>query len=236
MFQDTWRDIQGISGWLTEPQAQLLYETAQNVTAGEAIVEIGSHHGRSTVVLAKAKAPEVHLLAVDPYDDDRRWGGGKTALEMFQDNLAARGVSDGVQLARTFGSEAGRDWAGGPVGMLFVDGAHDYPTVLADLEAWIPHLAPNAAVLLHDVYSSPGVTRAVFKRMFTSDMFVFTGSSRSLACFRRQDMSSGAALLSGLRMLGPMPWMCRNLAVKFARRRGWKRVMRVLRHTHGDLH
>jgi predicted O-methyltransferase YrrM len=159
------------------------FDAATKTRPGETIVEIGSHHGRSTIVLAAAKAPGVHLLAVDPYDE-ARWGGGRDAIDTFQGNLRAAGVQNDLTLARKYGAEAGREWTGGPVGLLFVDGAHDYPTV-SDLSAWLPHLSPNATILMHDAYSSPGVTAAAFRHMLGHPNFVYAGSSRSLARFER---------------------------------------------------
>jgi predicted O-methyltransferase YrrM len=226
-FEEAWQEIQSIGGWLTDDQARTLYDVARRVDPSEAIVEIGSHHGRSTVVLATAKHPDVRLLAIDPYGDPR-WGGGGSALEIFQGNLQRHGVADRVELARTVGSDAGRTWSGGPVGLLFVDGAHDYPTVIKDLEAWVPHLAPNAAVLMHDVGSSHGVTRAAFRHAFASRSFLYVGCSRSLAQFKYTDLSGGEALASSLRMLRELPWMGRNLAIKLAKRRGWTRTVNVI--------
>ena len=43
-----------VPGWLTHDQARVLYDEAAAVPAGGCVVEIGSHHGRSTVVLAAA--------------------------------------------------------------------------------------------------------------------------------------------------------------------------------------
>jgi predicted O-methyltransferase YrrM len=230
-FDETWRAIQTIDGWLTEGQARMLYDSARAVSPGETIVEIGSHRGRSTVLLAEAKPGSVGLLAVDPYGDPR-WGGGEDSLEIFRANLARHHVDDRVRLARQLGSEAGQAWTGAPVGLLFVDGAHDYTSVIADLAAWRRHLSPTATVLMHDVYSSPGVTRAAFRYMFGSRAFRYADSSRSLARFRRAGSASPTqAALSSVRMLRPLPWMVRNLLIKLAVRRGWKRVVRVLGRT-----
>ncbi len=149
-FEKTWSEVQTIDGWLTEGQGRMLYDAAQHVNAGEAIVEIGSHHGRSTVLLAQAKPADVELVAVDPFGDPR-WGGGEDALQIFRANLAKHHVGDLLRLARQKGSEAGQAWTGPRVGMLFLDGAHDYHSVCADLAAWRPYLSPTGTVLMHDV-------------------------------------------------------------------------------------
>lgn len=228
-FADTWMSIQGIDGWLTEGQARMLYEAAAALRPGEAIVEIGSHHGRSTIILGTAKPAQTLLLAVDPYGDPR-WGGGEDALGVFQANLADHALSDEVQLARQLGAQAGQEWAGPPVGLLFVDGAHDYPSVDADLRAWMPHLSPTATVLMHDAFSSPGVTQVAFRRMFGSHQFTYIGSSRSLIGFSRSHPNNLGRAVSCARMIGKLPWMARNLAIKVAHRRGWSSVPPLLGH------
>ena len=161
-FADVWMSAREIDGWLTEGQARMLYQTAAGVDPGDAIVEIGSHCGRSTVILGSAKPAATTLVAIDPYGD-ARWGGGGGALESFEANLARHGLEHEVHQIRRFGAQAGAEWSGDRVGLLFVDGAHDYATVDADLRAWLPHLSPTATVLMHDAYSSPGVTRAAFR-------------------------------------------------------------------------
>ncbi len=233
-FKTAWSRSESIEGWLTEGQARMLFDAATRVRDGETIVEIGSHHGRSTVILASAKSPGVQLLAVDPYGD-ARWGGGSGAIDIFRSNLRAAGVQNDVTLAREYGAQAGRAWTGGPIGLLFVDGAHDYRTVVSDLAAWLPHLPPDSTVLMHDMYSSPGVTAAAFRHMFGRPNFAYTGSSRSLARFQRAS-SHGlrVQLVSGIRMVCRLGWLARNLTIKVALRRGSGWMLRWLRHSGSD--
>lgn len=228
-FAHVWSSARHIDGWLTERQAEILYRTAARTSPGEAIVEIGSHCGRSTVVLGSAKPAGTRLIAIDPYTDSR-WGGGVGAFATFQANLAKHGLERQVHHIRKLGAEAGSAWNGEPIGLLFVDGAHDYRTVDADLRAWLPHLSPRATVLMHDAYSSPGVTRAAFRHFFAAREFAFLGSSRSLVEFQRCEQSSPARLTSAIRMLRRLPWLARNLAIKIAMRRGWRSLPARLGH------
>jgi predicted O-methyltransferase YrrM len=225
-FQEAWGAVANVDGWLTEGQARMLYEAAAGAPNGSAIVEIGSHHGRSTVILGSAAGAGVQLVAVDPFEDVR-WGGGTPALDVFRENLAGNGL-DSVTLMRAYGAAAGREWQGPPVSVLFVDGAHDYESVCADLRAWLPHLSESATVLMHDAYSSPGVTRAAFRVMFTSPDFSYAGASRSLVRFQR---GHGSSLAGRAGMVAKLPWFARNLLVKVASRRGWTPLVRLLGHT-----
>lgn len=226
-FSEAWPSIRTIDGWLTEEQARILHDAAGAVQPSETIVEIGSHHGRSTVALGTGKPPGVRIVAVDPYAD-ARWGGGESALRIFEANIAAHRLDQDVSLLRLCGADAGRRWNGPEVGLLFVDGAHDYPSVRADLEAWLPHCSPTATVFMHDAYSSVGVTRAMFVTMFHSAEFRFCSASRSLVGFQRH--APTPSLLSDARMMMRLPWFARNIAIKGARRNGWRGVERLLRH------
>jgi predicted O-methyltransferase YrrM len=188
-FEAVWSELSGVEGWMTEGQGRMLWDCATRVADDQAIVEIGSHRGRSTIVLAKAKRSRVQLFAVDPFDDPR-WGGGTDSLGVFEANLKNAGVRDAVEHIRGFGADAARDWAGPAVAMLYVDGAHDYPTVRREIEAWTPHLTPGAAMLFHDAFSSPGVTRAILTTLGVLDRIHLCGRSRSLALFYKRPVGS----------------------------------------------
>jgi predicted O-methyltransferase YrrM len=228
-FLDAWRQAESVEGWLTMEQGRALFETARSVAPSQWIVEIGSHCGRSTLLLAAGKAEGVRLLAVDPFDD-ARWGGGPHALTNFQATLGGAGLLEVVETFRGISGDASRAWDAGSVGMLFVDGAHDRASVLTDIDGWAPHLAPDARVLFHDAFSSPGVTVALLQRYLGRAGIEYLGSDGSLARLRK--VADDARFRSSLRMLMRLPWFARNLVVKTAIRRHWTWVQRLLRH-HG---
>ena len=73
-FEHAWSHACAAEGRLSRDQGLTLYEAARRVSPGTWIAEIGSHCGRSTVLLAAAKPAGVRLLAVDPFDDRRALG------------------------------------------------------------------------------------------------------------------------------------------------------------------
>lgn len=229
-FEEAWALASRIEGWLSREQAIVLADAARAVPAGASIVEIGSHHGRSTVVFARAKRGSVQLTAVDPFDDPR-WGGGESALVAFRANIEAAGLERDVQVFRGTSQQAADAWHGGPVGLLYVDGAHDRTSVLSDLELWEPFVIDGGSVCVHDAFSSPGVTAAVLQRHLTNTSFRYQGSVRSLAIFRRERLSRAGATWNALRMTVRLGYFARNVMVKVALRRGWHGVLRFLRHT-----
>ncbi len=207
----------------------MLYSSAKEVDSGSWIVEIGSHHGKATVLLARAKPPGTGLLAVDPFDDPR-WGGGSAAFRVFESNLIAAGVADQVRLCRGTSAEATSDWSGEQVGLLYVDGAHDRESVLTDIRAWEPFLATPSLVLFHDAFSSLGVTLALLQRHFINRRFRYLGSVASLAIFQREDRTNLAAAADALRLAGRLGYFLRNLGVKLAIRHGRPKVAALLGH------
>jgi len=229
-FEDVWRHAEGADGWLTRAQGSALFDAARAVHPGSWIVEIGSHCGRSTVILAAAKAPEVPLLAVDPFDDPR-WGGGSKALAEFERTLRSADLFDEVRTFRGLSVEAANAGIARPVGLLFVDGAHDRASVLTDIDRWTPHLEGRATLLFHDAYSSPGVTIALFERYFGASYARYVDTVGSLARIDLGDLTLRERQVSTTRMIRRLPWLVRNLAVKVAVRRGWSTVPRALGHS-----
>ena len=84
-FSTTLADVADVEGWMTDGQARLLWDSARRVDAGGRIVEIGSFRGRSMVVLARAAAPDVELVAIDPHAGNDR---GPQEIDGFVDEAA----------------------------------------------------------------------------------------------------------------------------------------------------
>ncbi len=209
-FQSAWARASVIDGWLSEAQAETLYEAACRVPAGGTIVEIGSHHGRSTVILASGGRDRVRLLAVDPWEDSR-WGGGRAAYDIFLANT----TDLDVEVFRGRSADAARRFDG-EVDLLYVDGAHDRESVLDDLDGW----SVRGDAFVHDAFSAKGVTMALLERRAFSRSWRYEGSVRTLAHFRRQPLSFSAAAANGLRVIGQLPYFGRNAAIKALRNHG----------------
>jgi SAM-dependent methyltransferase/predicted O-methyltransferase YrrM len=207
----------GVQGWLTGEQAARLAEAAARVPAGGRIVEIGSYHGRSTIVLARAGGS---VVAIDPHAGNDRgpqqWTGtaeeGQSDHETFVRNLRAAGVAERVRHVRRPSQEA-LDAVEGPVDLLYVDGAHRFRPAAADIVRWGDRVAPGGTLLIHDAFSSVGVTLAVGRHLLAGRRFRYVGRSGSLAEYRREDAGRVA---NAARQLASLPWFVRNLAVKAA--------------------
>lgn len=139
-----------IPGWLTHGEGCELARLAR----GLRVLEIGSYMGRSTICLAKTAE---HVTAVD-YFDGRATGRPTETYETFLANLERYDVAHKVE-ARHPDDELPRE----AYDLAFIDGAHDYESVLVDIDKCMPALKPDGLIVFHDYASGidPGVTRAV---------------------------------------------------------------------------
>jgi predicted O-methyltransferase YrrM len=222
-FDDVYARADQIPGWLTRDQAQVLFDEARATGSGATIVEIGSHLGRSTVVLAVAAGARCRVVAIDPFLQAWRYGRPDTESSL-RSNLAAAGVSATVEVQATTSSKARAGWSR-PVGLLYIDGKHDYWTVRDDLQ-WAEHVVPGGTVLLHDSFSSIGVTLALLRTTMTTPCLRYVDRTGSLARFVVAEVS----MTDRLRPLAPLPWWLRNIGVKMLLRVRMRPVARLLRH------
>ncbi|MET0523485.1 MAG: class I SAM-dependent methyltransferase [Nocardioides sp.] len=217
-FSSAWAVSSGISGWLTEDQAALLWDAAEDLSDGAVVVEIGSHQGRSTTVLAAAvRGRDVRIVAIDPFVDGRLFGGAKTR-DIFEANLARTGATDTVELLPEYSTRARPTWTT-PFDYLYIDGKHDYWTLSDDLK-WSVHLPEGAPVLIHDCFSSIGVTLGVIAHVLPSRRLVYVRRAGSLALFR----VGRPTFRDRLRIVRELPWWLRNVAVKVLLRLRLNRV------------
>jgi hypothetical protein len=238
-FEDVWPLVSKIDGWLSREQAQALYAAAMTVRPDCWIVEIGSHHGRSTAAQAMGKEKSVPMLAIDPFPERR--GGGESAFTAFRRNLRDLGLEDEVQLFRgtseeaarsvhllfeVAGEEASHGTAGaagerpgvqegrvGPgIGLLFIDGLHDRNSVLEDIDAWEPEVVEGGLVFFHDAFFRLGVTLALLQRHLFNSRFRYLGSVSNMAMFRRVEIvGDRAAFRDTLALLGRLRYLARNM-------------------------
>lgn len=223
-FEAAWAAVADIQGWMTEGQARLLYAASATTTAGDTIVEIGSFRGRSAVVLATAAPEGVAVVAIEPHAGNDRGpqeidGFAEAAsidLEVFRTNLATAGVADRVRHVRMFSDQAHAE-VSGDVAVLYVDGAHRFAPARTDIREWGKRVAPGGMLLIHDSFSSIGVTLAIARELMWSRRWRYVERSRSLAVYRADLESSGRSRVSNLgKQLAQLPWFAKNVLVKVA--------------------
>lgn len=214
-----------VPGWLTDDQAATLRSAAATVPPGGCVVEVGSHQGRSTVVLADAVPADGTVVAVDPFVRDWRYGAPDTEARL-RAHLAERGLTERVDVRVTTSEAALATWDG-PVDLVYVDGKHDYWSTCHDL-GWSRWLPRGGTLLVHDSFSSLGVTLALLRTLATSRRLAYRGRIGSLA---RLEVTAPTPA-DRARVLGELPWFGRNLVVKVLLRLRARRLAGWLGH-HG---
>ena len=220
-FATTLAMLDDVGGWLSNDQALRLWTRALDVPRGGRIVEIGSFQGRSTIVLAAAAREGVEVIAIDPHAGNDRGpqeidGYQDEAVrdhELFHANLARAGLDDRVRHLRARSHDALADVDGG-IDLLFVDGAHRYAPALADLREWGDRVVPGGSMLVHDSFSSIGVTMALLRAQLVHRGWRYVGRSRSLAEYRREPVARAAVATNVGKQLAQLPWFARNVGDK----------------------
>ncbi len=137
-----------IWGWMLPPELEWLGARAAEM---ESVVEVGCLRGRSAFALLTACPGPVYCI--DPWNDDagNAYPAFMHACGHFPNLVAIPAASPGAA-------------AGVPdVDMTFIDGAHAYGSVLADIAAWLPKT--RKLICGHDYQQThggfPGVAEAV---------------------------------------------------------------------------
>jgi hypothetical protein len=217
-FQSVFNSLATVNGWMTRDQAHRLWDRSGELRAGNTIVEIGSFQGRSMCVLASSAPEGVTLYAIDPHGGNDR---GPQEIEGFADeaeqdhqlflrNLTNAGIRERVTHLRKFSDDALGD-VSGSVELLYVDGAHRYGPASRDIRQWGAKVPTGGVMLVHDSFSSIGVTFALIATTWFSKGWVYEGRSQSMAQYRK---SSKGRTGSIVRQIGQLPYFAKNLIYK----------------------
>jgi predicted O-methyltransferase YrrM len=220
-FDAVFRSIADVQGWMTRAQACRLWDRALPLEPGDRIVEIGSYHGRSAIVLASAAAEGVEVIAIDPHGGNDRgpleWDSGfdegQADHEQFVANLKDAGVLHRIRHLRKASQDATGD-VPGQVELLYIDGAHRYNPALADIQRWGAKVAPGGTMLIHDSFNSVGVALAQMRDLFFSPRFRYIGRSGSMAEYRRENLTILDRMANAFRQALELPYLASNIVIK----------------------
>jgi predicted O-methyltransferase YrrM len=220
-FDETWALTEAVDGWMTHAQGRRLWAAAARLPAGGRIVEIGSFRGRSMIVLARAAPEAGSIVAIDPHAGNDRGpqeiSGYEDAAaldhEAFNRNLERAGVRDRVSHVRAFSSEAHGD-VDGDVDLLYIDGAHRYGPALADIRDWGARVPAGGTMLIHDSFSSVGVTLAILRELVVGRRWRYVGRSGSLTEYHAEVLDGAARRRNAVEQLKQLPWFARNVVIK----------------------
>lgn len=156
-------------------------------------VELGSWRGASAIAMARlVRTWGGTVTCVDTWTGDAFQGGvsddGVRPPDMIGDiahNIVVAGVSASIRLVIAPTVDAAKWWTD-PIDFLYVDADHSYQAVMADLEAWTPHVKPGGLIAGDDYgnVNFPGVRMAwnhfAFERGLTLQRSVTPGTDQGM--------------------------------------------------------
>jgi hypothetical protein len=150
---DKFRFPHEVIGWLTVREGRALWELAR----GKRVLEVGSYFGRSTICLAQSAA---HVVSIDPHDG-RGTAVPLSTLDGLRENVTRYKLAERVEIIVEAFDTA--QLTGRCFDVAFIDGAHDYESVRADIHRVSDVLAPSGLIVFHDYQNGTddGVDQAV---------------------------------------------------------------------------
>jgi SAM-dependent methyltransferase len=159
-----------IEGWFFPIDALLfgLLDAAQkrNGVAGN-LFEIGVHHGKSAVLLARMLAPGELLGVCDVFgrqdlNDDH---SGEGSRELFEQNISRFAARAAVQIFSNRSDELHVEDTSDRCRFMHIDGGHTPRDVVNDLEVAARALLPDGVVALDDAFNNnwPGVSEGLYR-------------------------------------------------------------------------
>jgi predicted O-methyltransferase YrrM len=231
-FEEAMSQAAAVDGWMSADQGRRLFDAAARCRPGGRIVEIGSFRGRSTIVLAAGAPDSVEVVAIDPHAGNDRGPGEITGFaeaaatdrDAFRDNLERAGVADRVRHVAAFSVDAHGD-VDDPIDVLYIDGAHRYGAARVDVDEWGGRVMDGGTLLMHDAFSSIGVTGAIARHLVFGGQFRYVGRTRSLVEYRADLAGSGIGRArNAAAQLAQCGWFARNVGLKVALTLGYGRL------------
>ena len=148
---------------ILDKEGSLLFDYASKIPIKGLILEIGSWRGRSTVWLGQgAMFRGGQVLAVDPHKGMEGFG---ESYNEFLSNIDRCKVSHNV-MPILLTSKDFFDTYTEKVDMVFIDGLHDYSTVLNDTLESLDHLKENGILAMHDTVAYEGPYKVLKMLLF----------------------------------------------------------------------
>ncbi len=235
-FEEILRSVDDVDGWMSPDQARALFDASSACHSGDQIVEIGSFRGRSTIVLASAATDGVNVIAIDPHAGNDRgpqeFDGFVEEAEgdhaIFNANLLRAGVANRVRHIREMSNRA-HDCVKGEITVLYIDGAHRYAPARQDIVEWGRRVRPGGTLLIHDSFSSIGVTAAIVRSLMFGSRFRYVGRARSMTIYHVDlDGSAVSRATNAARQMLQLPWFVKNVMLKVLLSIGLGKVMKRL--------
>ena len=160
--------LNDVKGFLDPAEGRRLHVLALEAGCYGPCLEIGSYCGKSALYLGAAcRENQSVLFSIDHhrgseeqqpgqvYFDPELWAphcGRIDTISYFCRTIERAGLEDVVLPLVCRSTVAARHWRT-PLGLVFIDGGHDYESVMADFLGWADHLVSGGYLLFHDIFT-----------------------------------------------------------------------------------
>ena len=157
-------------GFMPEDEGLFLFQQAASVSSRGPLLEVGTYCGKSTIYLgAAARQGGSTVFTVDHHrgseENQAGWehhdptlvdaeSGQMDTLPVFRRTIARAGLEEEVVAVVGRSATVARHWRT-PLALLFIDGGHGEEPAHTDYECWVPQVAPDGLLLIHDVFPDP---------------------------------------------------------------------------------
>ncbi len=142
-----------IDGWISDGEGEALYNLASSVPREQAIVEIRSWLGKSTVWLAMGASAGngSRVYSIDPQGEEESSFDAdvEQRYRIMIENLANAGVRDRVTIL-PWSPETVAHRRRISTGLLWIDAFQEYDAIKGAFAAWESRLMPGAMVAVND--------------------------------------------------------------------------------------
>ncbi|MDZ4657291.1 MAG: class I SAM-dependent methyltransferase [Bythopirellula sp.] len=166
----SWKRLSNISGWFSF-EATMMFALIDEVQKANGITgnlfEIGTHHGRSAVLLANMLAPSQEKLAVcDIFEQqgENVSHSGSGNRKIFEQNVCAQlPRTEALQVFACLSDQLTAEQIGNGYRIFHIDGGHNTHEALGDLRLAAKTLTPGGVIILDDAFRDvwPGVSEAL---------------------------------------------------------------------------
>lgn len=178
----SWKRLSPISGWFSFEAAMLfalIDEVQKNTGIKGNLFEIGTHHGRSAVLLANMLAPTEERLGIcDVFDQqgDNVSHSGSGNRKIFENNVCPQlPRKDSLQVYACLSDQLSPEVIGESYRIFHIDGGHNTDEALGDLRLAAHTVVKGGVIVLDDAFRDvwPGVSEALL--LFLQEFPNFAG-------------------------------------------------------------
>lgn len=179
-----------LEGWFNFKN--LYTEIAEWIPAGGTWVEVGVYSGKSFsfgLVECLNRGKKIDMVAVDMFPDEWIYGmrpDGLTVWDKFNGGMMP--LDGHFRIVKGRSTDAAHHFKNRSIDFVFIDAAHDYDNVTADIAAWLPKVKVGGIMAGHDYDDDyrNGVVKAVNDAFGDRVTAVMSDDAKHLFCWKVQ--------------------------------------------------